>query len=40
MPEFQPESILEAEDLDVDSDYKGEDIPEPSAYLSARQKRR
>ncbi len=38
MPEFQPESILEAEDLDVDSDYKGEDIPEPSAYLSARQK--
>lgn len=38
MPEFKPESILEAEDLDVDSDYKGEDIPEPSAYLSARQK--
>ena len=38
IPDIHPESILEAEDLEVDSEYYGEDMPEPSAYLSSRQK--
>ena len=38
VPDIHPESILEAEDLEVDSEYIGADMPEPSAYLSTRQK--
>jgi hypothetical protein len=37
-PELQPESILEAEDLDGASELYGEEMPTPSDYLSARQK--
>ena len=38
VPELHPESILEADDLEVSSDLYGEDMPAPSDYLSARQK--
>jgi hypothetical protein len=33
-----PETLLEAPDLEVDSDMPGEDMPSPSDYLSSRQK--
>ena len=32
------ETVLEAPDLEVDSDMPGEDMPSPSDYLSSRQK--
>lgn len=38
VPDLQPESMLEAEELDGASDLYGEDMPAPSDYLSARQK--
>ena len=38
IPYLQPESILEADDLDGVVDLFGEDMPAPSEYLSARQK--
>ena len=38
VPDLLPESILEADDLKVDTDLYGEDMPTPSDYLSARQK--
>ena len=38
VPEFYPESILEADDLDNAADLYGEDMPAPSDYLKARQK--
>jgi hypothetical protein len=38
VPELNPESILEAEDLDGAAELNGEDMPSPSDYLSARQK--
>lgn len=38
VPDLKPESILEAEDLDGAADLYGEDMPEPSDYLSSRQK--
>ncbi|HZK10300.1 MAG TPA: P27 family phage terminase small subunit [Clostridia bacterium] len=38
VPDFQPESILEAEDLEVDADFDGEEMPSPSDYLSSKQK--
>jgi len=37
-PDLQPESMLEASDLDDAADLYGEDMPEPSDYLRARQK--
>jgi len=37
-PEFKPESMLEASELDDTADLYGEDMPTPSEYLSARQK--
>lgn len=37
-PDLHPESILEADELEVATDLYGEDMPEPSEYLSARQK--
>ena len=37
-PELQPESMLEAEELEDAADLYGEDMPAPSDYLSARQK--
>lgn len=37
VPELRPE-ILEADDLEVDADLVGEEIPEPSEYLSSKQK--
>lgn len=37
VPNLQP-NILEADDLEVDDDLVGEDIPEPSEYLSSKQK--
>jgi len=37
-PEFKPESMLEASELDDTADLNGEDMPTPSEYLSARQK--
>ncbi|MDD3888724.1 MAG: hypothetical protein PHR65_02250 [Syntrophomonadaceae bacterium] len=37
-PELQPESMLEAEELEDATDLYGEDMPAPSDYLSARQK--
>ena len=37
-PDLHPESILEADELEVAVDLYGEDMPEPSVYLSARQK--
>ena len=38
VPEFQPESILEAEDLEGAADLTGADMPAPSDYLSSKQK--
>ena len=38
VPELNPESILEVDDLDEAADLDGEDMPSPSEYLSARQK--
>jgi hypothetical protein len=38
IPDIQPESELEADELDDASDLQGEDVPKPSDYLSARQK--
>ena len=38
IPDLQPESNLEAVDLDGAADLHGEDMPVPSDYLSARQK--
>jgi len=38
MPEFQPETPLEPDELSDASDLVGEDIPPPSDYLSALQK--
>ena len=38
VPEFHPESLFEAEDLDGAADLAGADMPPPSDYLSARQK--
>jgi hypothetical protein len=38
VPDLHPESILEAEELDGAADLYGEDMPEPSDYLSSRQK--
>ena len=37
-PKLQPESMLEAEELEDAADLYGEDMPAPSDYLSARQK--
>jgi hypothetical protein len=37
VPDLHPE-ILEAQDLEVDDDLVGEDIPEPSEYLRSKQK--
>lgn len=37
VPDLRPE-ILEADDLEVDADLVGEEIPEPSEYLSSKQK--
>jgi hypothetical protein len=37
-PDLQPESMLEAGDLDGAADLYGEDLPAPSDYLSSRQK--
>ena len=37
-PELQPESMLEAGDLEDAADLYGEDMPAPSDYLSTRQK--
>ncbi len=37
-PELQPDSMLEAEELEDAADLYGEDMPAPSDYLSARQK--
>ena len=37
LPEFKS-TPLEAADLDVDADYQGVDVPEPSSYLSAKQR--
>ena len=37
MPEFAPETALEADDLQV-ADMFGEDMPPPSDYLSSRQR--
>jgi len=36
--EFQPETILEADNLEDAADLYGEDMPAPSEYLCARQK--
>ena len=36
--DLQPDSVLEASDLEDAADLNGEDIPEPSGYLRARQK--
>lgn len=33
-----PETVLDAPDLEVESDMPGEDMPSPSDYLSSRQK--
>ncbi len=38
VPDLQPDSILEAEELDSAADLYGEDMPAPSVYLSTRQK--
>lgn len=38
LPDFLPETELEADELEVSEDLLGEDIPPPSAYLSALQK--
>lgn len=37
-PDLQPDSILEAGELDDAADLYGEDMPAPSDYLSTRQK--
>ena len=36
--DFQPETVLEADELPDVNDLTGEDMPPPSEYLSARQK--
>lgn len=38
VPDLPPESILDAEDLEVSSELYGEDMPAPGDYLSAKQK--
>ena len=38
VPDFLPETDLQADDLEGATELTGEDIPEPSAYLSARQR--
>ena len=37
-PNLQPESILEAEELEGAADLDGQDMPSPGDYLSTRQK--
>ena len=38
VPDINPESLLEAEDLDGAADLYGEEMPIPSDYLSTKQK--
>jgi len=38
VPNLQPESVLEADELEGASDLAGQDMPHPSDYLSSRQK--
>ena len=38
IPDLQPESLLDIEDLCDAADLDGEDMPSPSDYLSSRQK--
>ena len=38
MAEFSPETVLEADALEVTVDLVGDDMPPPSEYLSSRQK--
>ena len=38
VPDFQPESVLEVDELEDAADLPGGDMPAPSEYLSARQK--
>ena len=38
VPDLHPESLLEADELEDAADLNGEDMPEPSEYLSSRQK--
>lgn len=38
IPDLKPETLLEADELEVDADLSGEDMPSPSDFLSSRQK--
>jgi len=38
VPDLRPEPLLDPEDLDGGEDLPGQDMPEPSEYLRARQK--
>lgn len=38
IPDLKPETLLEADELEVDADLYGEDMPSPSDFLSSRQK--
>ncbi len=38
LPDFLPESDLEVDEFNDTAEFIGTDVPEPSAYLSARQK--